>query len=82
MRKPFDMLYLRNKSRAKGSKVKIIHPTQCKCGSANILGRGMVCGLAYVNLEDFSVDELGDEFEVMDSENLFYECSDCGRVWE
>jgi len=64
---------------------KPIIPTQCpnpKCRSSNIIGKGMVIGMAYINLETMNVDELGDDFEVCDKDNLMYRCFDCGKEWE
>jgi 3-isopropylmalate dehydratase small subunit len=60
-----------------------IIPTQCpKCKSNNIIGRTMVIGMAYVNLEIMNVDELGDDFEVCDKDNLLYRCFECENDWE
>jgi len=64
---------------------KPIIPTQCpnpKCKSSNIIGRGMVIGMAYINLETMNVDELGDDFEVCDKDNLRYRCFNCEWDWE
>ena len=80
MRKP--EIGLRLKSESKHNDEKTI-PTQCpKCKSSNIIGRGMTMGMAYINLETFDVDELGDDFEVCDKENLSYRCFDCEWDWE
>jgi len=64
---------------------KIIIPTRCpnlKCGSKNIIGRGLVIGMAYINLKTMNVDELGDDFEILDKDNLKFRCFDCGEDWE
>lgn len=62
---------------------KKIHPKQCpKCKSKNIIGRGLVIGYAYINLENINVDELGDDFEILDEENLRYRCFSCGNEWD
>jgi len=64
---------------------KIIIPTRCpnsKCKSKNIIGRGLVIGMAYVNLKTMDVDELGDDFEILDKDNLKFRCFDCDHDWE
>jgi len=64
---------------------KPIIPTQCpnpKCKSSNIIGRGMVIGMAYINLETMETDELGDDFEICDKDNLRYRCFDCEWDWD
>lgn len=62
---------------------KIIHPKQCPlCKSTNIIGRGIVIGYAYINLDNMQVDEFGDDFEICDEENLEYRCFVCDNDWE
>ena len=64
-------------------KPKHTHPTNCpKCKSKNIIGRGLVIGYAYINLETMQVDELGDDFEIYDRDNLSYRCFNCEWDWE
>lgn len=66
-----------------------IHPKQpkfkrCpKCASAKLLGYGQIIGYGYINLDDLSVDEPGDDWEFFDdSKDLEYHCRDCGHEWE
>ena len=62
---------------------KVIIPTRCpKCQSKNIIGRGLVIGMAYINLKTMNVDELGDDFEILDKDNLKFRCFDCEWDWE
>ena len=82
MRKP--EIGLKTKPILTNNYEKII-PNQCpnpKCKSSNIIGRGMVIGMAYINLETMNVDELGDDFEVCDKDNLMYRCFNCEWDWE
>ena len=80
MRKP--EIGLKTKPNLTNNYEKII-PTQCpKCKSSNIIGKGMVIGMAYINLETMNVDELGDDFEVCDKDNLRFECFECRWDWE
>ena len=84
MRKLGEMLKIRSSSSIKVSKeVKKIIPKRCiKCNSKNIIGHGLVIGMAKINLDTLEVDECGDDFEICDEDNLRYECWDCGREWE
>jgi len=84
MRKLGEMLRVRSMKSIKESKeVKKIIPNRCiKCNSENIIGHGLVIGMAKINLDTLEVDECGDDFEICDEENLRYECWDCGREWE
>jgi len=79
MRKLGEILAIRGTSTVKvGKEVK-----KCpKCGSNNLIGRAMVKGMAFINLDTMKTDELCDDFEICDVDNLRYECWDCGREWE
>lgn len=62
----------------------VIHPKQCpKCKSKDIMGKGLVIGYGWINLDDMNVDE-ADDFEIYDDENLEYICQEdgCGYSWE
>jgi|GEM_PF-7026591 len=84
LRKLGDVLKIRSKSSIRESKeVKKIIPKRCiKCNSENIIGHGLVIGMAKINLDTLEVDECGDEFEIYDEENLEYRCGDCDFSWE
>jgi hypothetical protein len=46
-------------------------PTQCpKCKSENIMGYGAIMGYGYINLEDMSVNDPGDDWDIFDEEDL------------
>jgi len=79
MKKP--KIGLREKSETTSKIIPNQYP-KCKSIPSNIIGRGMVIGMAYINLETMNVDELGDDFEVCDKDNLRYRCFNCEWDWE
>ena len=53
------------------------------CHSTEIMGYGMIIGYGHINLEDLSVDEPSDDFELFSApENLEHVCQSCDHRWK
>jgi len=54
-----------------------------KCQSTKLLGYGMIIGWGFINLDDMSVDEPSNEFEIYsDPDELRVICRNCEHEWE